>query len=106
AMQVKLVGVLQERMVRPLGGTEEYRVDVRVIAATNKELKQMVADKAFREDLYYRISVIPLHLPPLRERPEDIPLLALHFLQGYSEQMNKPLRGLSVEALEALRSYS
>ena len=104
-MQVKLLRVLQERTVRPLGSTEECRVDVRVIAATNKELKQRVADKAFREDLYYRISVIPLHVPPLRERPEDIPLLALHFLQRYSEQMGKPLRGISPEALERLRQH-
>ncbi|MBI4466784.1 MAG: sigma-54-dependent Fis family transcriptional regulator [Acidobacteria bacterium] len=104
-MQVKLLRVLQERTVRPLGTTEEERVDVRVIAATNKDLRQLVAEKMFREDLYYRISVIPLHVPPLRERPEDIPLLALHFLQRYSEQMGKPVRSLSEEALEALRHY-
>ncbi|HEY4580782.1 MAG TPA: sigma-54 dependent transcriptional regulator [Candidatus Acidoferrales bacterium] len=105
-MQVKLLRVLQERKVRPLGSTEESSVDVRVIAATNKDLRQLVAEKSFREDLFYRISVIPLHMPPLRERSDDIPLLALHFLQRYSEQMNKPLRGLSAEALEALRCYS
>ncbi|HXE74142.1 MAG TPA: sigma-54 dependent transcriptional regulator [Candidatus Xenobia bacterium] len=105
-MQVKLLRVLQERKVRPLGATEELSVDVRVIAATNKDLKQLVSEKAFREDLYYRITVIPLHMPPLRERPEDIPLLALHFLKRFSEQMGKPLRGLSAEALEALRAYS
>jgi len=77
-----------------------------VIAATNKDLSQMVAEKTFREDLYYRISVIPLHVPPLRERVEDIPLLALHFLQRFSEQMSKPLRGISAEALEALGRYA
>jgi two-component system response regulator PilR (NtrC family) len=105
-MQVKLLRVLQEWKVRPLGSTEERSVDVRVIAATNKDLSQMVAEKTFREDLYYRISVIPLHVPPLRERVEDIPLLALHFLQRFSEQMSKPLRGISAEALEALGRYA
>jgi len=105
-MQVKLLRVLQEWKVRPLGSTEEGSVNVRVIAATNKDLSQMVAEKTFREDLYYRISVIPLHVPPLRERVEDIPLLALHFLQRFSEQMSKPLRGISAEALEALSRYA
>ena len=105
-MQVKLLRVLQDWKVRPLGSTEERSVDVRVIAATNQDLSQMVAEKAFREDLYYRISVIPLHVPPLRERPEDVPLLALHFLQRYSEQMSKPLRGISGEALEALSRHA
>jgi len=79
---------------------------VRMIASTNKDLRQMVGEKSFREDLFYRISVIPLHVPPLRERPEDIPLLALHFLQRFSEQMGKPLRGLAPEAVDALRRYS
>jgi two-component system response regulator PilR (NtrC family) len=104
-MQVKLLRVLQDWKVRPLGSTEERSVDVRVIAATNNDLSQMVAEKTFREDLYYRISVIPLHVPPLRERPEDIPLLALHFLRRYSEQMGKPLRGIAEEAQESLRRY-
>jgi two-component system response regulator PilR (NtrC family) len=104
-MQVKLLRVLQEWKVRPLGSTEERSVDVRVIAATNKDLRQMVAEKSFREDLFYRISVIPLHVPALRERPEDIPLLALHFLRRYSEQMGKPLGGISNSAQEALRNY-
>ena len=105
-MQVKLLRVLQEWKVRPLGSTEERRVDVRVIAATNQDLRRRVAEKSFREDLFYRISVIPLPVPPLRERAEDIPLLALHFLQRFGEQMGKPVRGLAPEALEALRRYS
>ncbi|MFQ5694871.1 MAG: sigma-54-dependent transcriptional regulator [Terriglobia bacterium] len=104
-MQVKLLRVLQERKVRPLGSTQERTVDVRIIAATNRDLREMVAEKTFREELYYRISVIPLPIPPLRERPGDIPLLALHFLQRYSQQMGRPLRGFSDEALEALRNY-
>jgi two-component system response regulator PilR (NtrC family) len=104
-MQVKLLRVLQDRKVRPLGTTEEQVVDVRVIAATNKDLQKMVEEKSFREDLYYRISVIPLHVPPLRERPEDISLLALHFLQRFGEAMNKKLAGMEEAALEALRRY-
>lgn len=105
-MQVKLLRVLQEGKLRPLGTTEERSVDVRIIAATNRDLQQMVAEKAFRQDLYYRISVIPLHVPPLRERPDDIPLLALHFLRRYSGRMGKSLRGISESAQAALRRYS
>ena len=104
-MQVKLLRVLQEWKVRPLGSTEERRVDVRVIAATNKDPRKLVAEKIFREDLFYRISVIPLHIPPLRDRVEDIPLLALHFLQRFAEQMNKPVRGIAPDALAALRRH-
>ncbi len=105
AMQVKLLRVLQEKKVRPLGSTDEVTVDVRVIAATNRDLQQMVAEKTFREDLFYRISVIPLHVPPLRERSEDVPLLALHFLKKFSEPMGKDIRGLDEDALEALRRH-
>ncbi len=106
AMQVKLLRVLQERQVRPLGSTAEVPVDVRVIAATNKDLVALVEEKRFREDLYYRISVIPVQVPPLRERRDDIPLLALHFLRHYTKQMGKTLQGIEEKALECLASYA
>src|SRR6478672_10931762 len=86
AMQVKLLRVLQERKVRPVGAHDEMPIDARVIAATNRDLKQMSADGTFREDLFYRISVIPINLPPLRDRPEDIPELANHFVRKFCEQ--------------------
>src|SRR5438045_3552964 len=91
AMQVKLLRVLQERRVRPVGGHEEQPIDARVIAATNRDLKQMNADGTFREDLFYRISVIPIHLPPLRERTEDIGQLIDHFVRKFCDQAGKML---------------
>jgi two-component system, NtrC family, response regulator PilR len=104
-MQVKLYRVLQEGKVRPIGSTEESDVDVRVIAATNKELEKEIAEGRFREDLYYRLSVIPVHLPPLRERREDIPLLAREFLARYAKSMNKPIEGIEPEAMRRLEVY-
>ncbi|OFW10084.1 MAG: hypothetical protein A3G20_09595 [Acidobacteria bacterium RIFCSPLOWO2_12_FULL_59_11] len=104
-MQVKLLRALQERKIRPVGGNEEMDVDVRVVAASNRDLQQMVQQKQFREDLYYRISVIPLEIPPLRKRPSDISLLAFHFLEKFNRQMGKGIRGISSEALRLLESY-
>jgi two-component system, NtrC family, response regulator PilR len=104
-MQVKLLRVLQERRFRRVGGLEEIEADIRVIAATNQDLSKMVADGKFREDLYYRINVIPVKLPPLRERREDIPLLAEHFLAKYTAQMGTTLTGISLEAVHLLEQY-
>jgi two-component system response regulator PilR (NtrC family) len=104
-MQVKLLRVLQERKFRRVGGLEELTADIRVIAATNQDLTRAVAEGRFREDLYYRINVIPIALPPLRERREDIPLLAEHFLDKYSEQMGKPITGISRDAMEMLVAH-
>jgi two-component system, NtrC family, response regulator PilR len=104
-MQVKLYRVLQEGKVRPLGSNEEINVDVRVIAATNKDFEKEIAEGRFREDLYYRLSVIPIQLPPLRDRREDIPLLARHFFERFRKSMDKPISGVSPEAMRQLESY-
>jgi two-component system response regulator PilR (NtrC family) len=104
-MQVKLLRVLQERRYRRLGGTDEIEADIRVITATNRDLPQMMAEGRFREDLYYRINVIAVQLPPLRERREDIPLLAEHFLDRFRTQMGKRIDGVSAEALHRLEVY-
>lgn len=104
-MQVKLYRVLQEGKVRPVGSTEESDVDVRVIAATNKDLEKEIAEERFREDLYYRLSVIPIELPALRERPEDIPLLAREFLQRFSKTMGKGIDGIEPEAMRRMEVY-
>jgi two-component system response regulator PilR (NtrC family) len=104
-MQVKLLRVLQERRFRRVGGTDEVAADIRVIAATNRDLGKMVADGTFREDLYYRVNVIPVALPALRARPEDVPLLAQHFLSRAARDMGRPVVGLSAEAVEALVEY-
>ena len=104
-MQVKLYRVLQEGKVRPIGSTDESDVDVRIIAATNKEFEKEIAEGRFREDLYYRLSVIPIQLPALRERREDIPMLARHFLERFRKSMEKPIEGISPEAMRRLESY-
>ena len=104
-MQVKLYRVLQEGKVRPLGSNEEIDVDVRVITATNKDLEKEIAVGRFREDLYYRLSVIPIHLSPLRERREDIPLLARAFLERFRTSMGKPVDGIEPEAMHCLESF-
>ena len=101
-MQVKLLRVLQERRFRRVGGLEELTADIRVIAATNQDLTRAIADGRFREDLYYRINVIPIALPPLRERREDVPLVAEHFLAKYREQMGKRISAISHEAMNVL----
>jgi two-component system, NtrC family, response regulator PilR len=104
-MQVKLFRVLQEGKVRPVGSNEEFEIDVRVIAATNKDLDKAIAAGEFREDLYYRLSVIPIQLPPLRERREDIPLLARSFLDRFRKTMEKPIEGIAPEAMGLLEVY-
>jgi two-component system response regulator PilR (NtrC family) len=106
AMQVKLLRVLQDRVIRRVGGTEELLVDVRVIAATNKELSESIQKGTFREDLFYRINVIPVALPPLRQRSEDIPLLAEHFIAKFAARMGTDAKKISVDAMRALEKHS
>lgn len=106
SLQAKLLRALQEKEFTPVGSTELHHVDVRVISATNQDLKKLVTEGKFREDLYYRLNVVNISVPPLRDRQEDIPLLCRHFLERYSKEMNKPLRTLTDEALEALMHYS
>jgi two-component system response regulator HydG len=105
AMQVKLLRVLQEKELTRVGGEDVIRVDVRVIAATNKNLLDEVEAERFRDDLFYRLNVITLNVPPLRERREDIPLLAQHFLLTFSEKNNKNLKGFTPQAMDALLKY-
>ncbi|HKJ23848.1 MAG TPA: sigma-54 dependent transcriptional regulator, partial [Myxococcota bacterium] len=106
ALQVKLLRALQEKRIRRVGGTRDEAVDVRILAATNQDLEKAVATGQFREDLYYRLNVIQVTLPPLRERVDDIPLLVLHFVEKYSRELDRELKGVSEAALERLCEYS
>ena len=106
ALQVKLLRVLQDRRFERVGGTKTIEVDVRIIAATNQNLERLMEEGKFREDLYYRLNVITIFVPPLRERPEDIPLLAEHFLRKYRTETNKRITGFSQETMDILMSYN
>jgi two-component system response regulator PilR (NtrC family) len=104
-LQVKLLRVVQEKTFRRVGGTEEKKVDVRIISATNKNLEEKVKDGSFREDLYFRLNVIPINIPPLRERKEDIPVLTKHFIEKCSKEFGKEIRTISSYAMELLMKY-
>ncbi|MFH1035332.1 MAG: sigma-54 dependent transcriptional regulator [Pseudomonadota bacterium] len=104
-MQVKLLRVIQEKVVLRVGGTEPVPVDVRIVAATHQDLKKLVEEGRFRSDLFYRLNVVSLNVPPLRERQDDVPLLATHFLQKYATQQNKNIRGISPEMMRILGGY-
>ncbi len=104
-IQVKLLRVLQEKQFKRVGGTKDISVDVRIVAATNRDLERMVEEQTFRGDLYYRLNVIPIHIPPLRERNEDIPLLARYFLEKYNHEIGKHFTHISDEAIVKLMSY-
>jgi DNA-binding NtrC family response regulator len=106
ALQVKILRVLQEREFERVGGTRTIKVDVRIIAATNKNLEESVAKNQFREDLFYRLNVIPMHIPPLRERKSDLPLLVAHFIERFNAEKKRHLDGITPEALEILQRYS
>lgn len=105
-MQVKLLRVLQESEFERVGGIKTIQVDVRLVASTNRDLKKEIAAGAFREDLFYRLNVVPIELPSLRHRREDIPLLTQHFIQKFNERLNKSVAGIEKESLELLRQYS
>jgi two-component system response regulator PilR (NtrC family) len=104
-LQVKLLRAIQVREIRRVGDTRDIKTDVRLIAASNRDLEEAVAEGILREDLFYRLNVIPIQLPPLRERREDIPLLVAHFLQKFSKELGKDVRGVTPEAMAVLERY-
>lgn len=106
SIQVKLLRAIQERIIRRVGAVDDMKVDVRIIAATNRNLEEMVQKGTFRQDLYYRLNVINIKSPPLRDRAEDIPLLAGHFLKKYNDKLNKQIQSISVEAMDVLKKYN
>ena len=105
ALQVGLLRVLQDRLYEPLGSTKPEKADVRIVAATNRDLEELVKEGKFRQDLYYRINVVRLVLPPLRKRKEDIPLLADHFIRKFNRLKNKEIQGLSPDVMPILMSH-
>src|SRR6185312_4457273 len=104
--QVALLRVLQEREIQRVGGTQSIRVNVRILAATNRDLQKAIAAGTFREDLFYRLNVFPIHIPPLRERKEDIPMLVEYFIDRFARKAGKNIRSIDRESLELLESYS
>ena len=105
SMQVKLLRVIEERSLLRVGGTQPISVDIRIVAATNKDLNKEVAKGGFRKDLFYRLNVVSLQLPPLAERKDDVPLLAYHFLKLYAKAQDKTIEGFSDEAMDILTNY-
>ena len=106
SIQVKLLRAIQERIIRRVGAIDDTKVDVRIIAATNRNLEDMVQKGGFRQDLYYRLNVINIKSPPLRDRAEDIPLLAQYFLKKYNDKLAKNIQGISADAMEILKKYT
>jgi transcriptional regulator with GAF, ATPase, and Fis domain len=104
-IQAKLLRVLQERVVTPIGGTQTIPIDIRLVAATNRNLRNLVAEGAFRDDLFFRLNIIPVELPPLRERKGDLPVLIRHFLKKFSAEIGKDIRGIAPDAYALLEEY-